>query len=362
MAVILLEACPLLSQEPGRSPGPSDDAWHFLTNRLPLTAADRRELNRGRPAARTLDTVHDREVATIGIVSMDVPASFYVEQLRRIASFKNASKAVLEIGTFSTPAVIDDLAGLSFTQSELSRLRRCRLHACGIQLSSEAIERIREPRNASGDQRTVAEREFRQILVDLVNRYREHGDTALMTYADAEPSVSVAAAFRQIVDSRPAILRRLPALFHHVSSFPRNTPGVSDVIYWSKEDFGPAVIVTVTHLVIAPLTPSGNAFAAASKQIYSSHYFDSSLGITVVVDEGADRKPPRSFLAYANRSRIDALGGLWGPLKGAVVRARTRSSVRDNLAAARMLVERRFETLASGTARQGPRAQSRDRD
>ena len=70
----------------------------------------------------------------------------------------------------------------------------------------------------------------------------------------------------------------------------------------------------------------------------------------------------RKFLD-ANRSRIDALGGLWGPLKRAVVRARTRSSVRDNLAAARMLVERRFETLASGTARQGgPRAQSRDRD
>ena len=160
MAAILLEVCPLLSQEPGRSPGPSDGAWRFLTNRLPLTAADRHELNRGRPAARTFDTDDGREVATIGIVSMDVPASFYVEQLRRIASFKNASKAVLEIGTFSTPAVIDDLAGLSIDQSELSTLRRCRLHACGIQLSSEAIERLWERRDVSGDQRAVAEREF----------------------------------------------------------------------------------------------------------------------------------------------------------------------------------------------------------
>ena len=166
-----------------------------------------------------------------------------------------------------------------------------------------------------------------------------------MTYADAAPPVSAAAAFGQIVHSRPAILTRLPALFRHVASFPRKTPAISDVIYWSKEDFGPAVVVTVTHLAIAPLTPSGDAFAAASKQIYSSHYFDSSLGITVVVDDGADRKPPRSFLVYANRSRIDALGGLWGPLKRRVVRARTRSSVRDNLVAARMLVERRFETL-----------------
>ena len=86
MAAILLEVCPLLSQEPGRSPGPSDGAWRFLTNRLPLTAADRHELNRGRPAARTFDTDDGREVATIGIVSMDVPAMARAAAMSSFAS------------------------------------------------------------------------------------------------------------------------------------------------------------------------------------------------------------------------------------------------------------------------------------
>src|SRR5690349_23273758 len=190
LAAISLNVCPLLSQEPGHWSAASDNSWRFLMNRLPMTAADRRELNLGRPAARTLDTADDREVATIGIVSIGVPARFYIEQLRNVASFKSESRAVLEIGTFSTPAVLDDLTDLSLDQSESSRLRRCRLHDCGFQLSSEAIERIQGRPDASS-----ALREYRQILVDLVNRYREHGDAALMTYEDAEPSLSAAASF-----------------------------------------------------------------------------------------------------------------------------------------------------------------------
>ena len=254
---------------------------------------------------------------------------------------------MLEIGTFSTPATINDLAGLSLDPSQVSTLGRCRLHACGIQLSSDAIERIRRRLAASSSNQSVlAEREFRQILVDLVNTYRERGDEGLMTYADTQRPVSTAAAFAQMTNSRPAILSRLPALFRHLSSFPRKTAAITDILYWSKEDLGPAVAVTVTHLAIARLKDGdGDVFAAASRQIYGSRYFDASLGITVVVDAGGDDTRPRSFLAYANRSKIDALGGFLGPLKRTVVRARTRSSVRDSLVAARMLVERRFEQL-----------------
>jgi hypothetical protein len=347
IAAILLGASPLLSQEAVPASGRSD-AWRFLTSRLPLTDADLREATLRRPVARTLETADNQEVATIGVTSVDVPASFYIDQLRNVAAFKSTGRAVLAIGTFSTPATIEDVAGLSLDPTDSSTLGRCRLHSCGIQLSREAIERIHKRLGTSrGDQRARVEREFRQILVDLVNRYRDRGDGALMTYADGEHPVSTAAAFWQMVNSGPAILSRLPTLFSHLSSFPQNTLAITDTIYWSKEDLGPAVVVTVTHLAITRLSDSDRAFAAASRQIYGSHYFDSSLGITVVMDADGD-DGPRSFLVYTNRSRLDALGGLWGPLKRAVVRARTRSSVRENLLAARTLVERRFERRALG--------------
>jgi hypothetical protein len=344
VVAILLDTTTLRSQRTNSASGISEAAMRFLADRLPVSASDLREVKRGQPVVRTLEAPDGREVATVGMVAVGVPARFYMEQLRDIAFLKNASRAVLAVGTFATPATIDDLTGLSLDPGELNNLQRCRLHACNVQLSGEGIELIRHRVDASGgDAPIVADRAFRKILIDLVNRYRERGDAALMTYADSERPTSVAAEFRAMVGSGPAILPQLPPLYRHLSSFPRRPSSVDDILYWSKEKLGPAVVVTVTHLAIAQLSDGRfDAFAAASKQIYGSRYFDSSLGITVVVDAGARQERPRSLLVYVNRSRIDALGGFWGVLKRAVVRARTRSSMRDSLSEVRTIVERRF--------------------
>ena len=345
LPAVLLQAVawPSLAADPTSG---ADAPTRFLVERLPLTGAEVREADRGRPVARTLRTDDGGEVATVGIVAAAVPGRFYMDQLRNIASFKGASRDVLQIGTFSVPATVADLAGLSLDADDLQDLVRCRLHACGIQLSGDGIERVGRAiagSDASGAQRR-GDRAFREILVDLVNRYRERGDAALMTYEDTPQPVSVAAEFRRMIGSEPAILKRLPALSTHMAAFPRPASRVDDVVYWSKEKLGPAVVVTVTHLAIAELDGAGpDAFAAASKQIYASHYFDASLGVTVLVG-GAPEGRPRSRLVYANRSRIDALAGFWGGLKRAVVRSRTRSGLRNSLAEARALVERRFES------------------
>ena len=189
---------------------------------------------------------------------------------------------------------------------------------------------------------------MRQVLVELVNRYRENGDAALMTYVDGDRPLSLSNEFRSMVGSRPAILERFPNLYQHLLEFPsRPTEGIEDIVYWSKEKMGPAVIISVTHLAITRLVygPEG-AYAAASKQIYGSHYFDSSLGITVLLDV-PDGSNPGMFMAYVNRSRLDALGGFFGGLKRTIVRSRTRSAMGASLVEARDLVERRYRTLTA---------------
>jgi hypothetical protein len=151
-----------------------------------------------------------------------------------------------------------------------------------------------------------------------------------------------------MVGSRPAILERFPNLYQHLLEFPGpQTEGIEDIVYWSKEKMGPAVIISVTHLAIARLVnaPEG-AYAAASKQIYGSHYFDSSFGITVLLDVPGGSNPGM-FMAYVNRSRLDALGGFFGGLKPTIVRSRTRSAMGTSLVEARDLVERRYRTLTA---------------
>jgi hypothetical protein len=319
-------------------------AQQFLATHFQLGSNDFRELERRRPVTRRLSTVDGREVAVLGAVHIGAPAAFYLDQLRDIVAFKRAGAAVLQIGAFSNPARVEDVAGLSLDERDLESLRRCRPSDCKIQLSAEALDQFRrEVRWGSTDTKADADRTMRQVLVELVNRYRASGDTALMTYVDSDRPLSLSNEFRSMVTSRPAVLERFPNLYQHLLEYPRRpAEDVEDIVYWSKEKMGPAVIISLTHLAITRLLagPDG-AYAAASKQIYGSHYFDSSLGITILLDVPGGN-PPGMIMAYVNRSRLDALGGFFGGLKRTIVRSRTQSAMGDSLVEARDLVERRY--------------------
>ena len=284
-----------------------------------------------------------REVATLGVIEIGSPPTFYVDQLRNIVEFKR-HEAVLQIGTFSTPARIEDVASLTLERGDVEALRGCRPRDCDVQLSGEAIDRFRNRVNwRVADAAEQANRVMRELLAELANAYREHGDAGLMSYEDTSRTLSVAQEFRAMIAARPAVLERFPALYRHVTQFPRSSVGdVDDVIYWSKEKLGPKVIVTVTHLAIVRLDDSAPAtYGVASKQIYATHYFDSSLGLTLLLNEDASPSAP-TYMVYVNRSRLDALGGFFGGLKRAVVRSRTRSATEASLVEARNIVERRF--------------------
>lgn len=318
----------------------------FLREQFGLQAADLHTIAAGGVVARSLETSEGREVATLGVVRLRASASFYASQLRDIVNFKR-DPAVLQIGVVDTPARAEALAGLTLDRSDIDRLRRCRPGDCGLQLPREAIERFaRDVRWTSADAEADANRIVRHVLAEMVEQYRSAGDAALMTYHDTRTALSLANEFRAMVGAPPAVLARFPPLHRHLTEYPhRRGEGVDDIVYWSKEKLGPAVVVTVTHLAIAPMPGAGPvSVVAASKQLYGSRYFDSSLGLTILLE---DPGVEGSYLVYVNRSRLDALSGFWGGLKRAVVRSRTRSAMGDSLAEARTLVDRRFTAQAA---------------
>jgi hypothetical protein len=320
----------------------------FLTDNFRFGSSEFRDLEHRHPVTRTLDTSDGREVATVGAIQVRVPAEFYADQLRDIVAFKR-SPAVLQIGRFGAPARAEEATGLSLEADDVDHLRRCRPGACKIQLSAEAIARFRQevPWQAPAPHE-AASRTMRQVLADLVNRYQNSGDAALQSYADLDPPTSVATEFARMIASKPAILQRIPVLHDHVVRYPQrgNDAGVDDLIYWSKERIGPAVVVSVTHLAIARVDGAPPlAYAAASKQIYSSHYFDASLGLTIVLRDEA--RLESAYLVYANRSRVDALGGFFGGVKRAIVRARARAAAQESMVEARDRVERLYRTRAA---------------
>ena len=95
----------------------------------------------GQVVSRTLSAHESREVATLGVARIRATPDFYVDRLTDIVNFKR-DEAVVQIGTFSNPPHLSDVAGLTLDAWDVDRLRECRVNDCGLQLSADAIDRL----------------------------------------------------------------------------------------------------------------------------------------------------------------------------------------------------------------------------
>ena len=160
---------------------PHVSARAFLTATFSLSRADVGRLDAGQVVSRTLDTKHAREVATLGIVRILTTPEKYVERLADIATFKRTDD-ILQIGTFSDPPQIGDVAALTLDEGDVRRLQACRVDDCAVRISAEAIQQFaRALDGPATDAMFNATGTMRQLLVDYVARYRETGAAALMT-------------------------------------------------------------------------------------------------------------------------------------------------------------------------------------
>ena len=320
-----------------------DEARTLLIERLGFTDNDLQKAEKGGVASRSLDTDDGREVATAGFMRVAISPEEFARRLSDIASFKRAD-AVLQIGTFSDPPNIGDVAGLTLASADARNLRSCRVGDCGMQLPSHIIDRLQREvhwREPSAPERANAV--FRSGLLNYVQEYLASGRQDAMVYVDESKHVDVAAEFRDLVGSDTRVLPTFPELRRHLMTPQASAPMTSDVLYWSKEKVARKEVVSLTHLAIAR-QPSTSPFSyvAGSKQLYGSHYFDASLGLTIVL---RDPVSPRSaYVAYVNRSRVDAFGGLFGGVTRRLVTSRARGALAGFL-------ERLQERLARGSVR-----------
>jgi hypothetical protein len=106
----------------------------FLSEQFRLKPAEFSAITQRKAIARTLEAMDGREVATLGVIEIGSPPTSYVDQLRNIVEFER-HEAVLQIGTFSTPARMEDVASLTLERGDVEALRGCRPRDCDVQLS-----------------------------------------------------------------------------------------------------------------------------------------------------------------------------------------------------------------------------------
>jgi hypothetical protein len=318
-----------------------DQTRPFVTDAFGFSPAEIVQVDRGQVVARTLSVPHSQEIATIGLVRLRMTPDFYIERLRDIVRFKQ-SPEVLQIGRFSAMPHAGDLAGLTLDPADVDDLRGCRVGDCGLQLSAAAIERARRSVNwRRPDAAQQANQVMREILADYAAAYWAGGDAASPTYADEASAMPVGQAFRAFGDAAIAAWAPFPVLHQHLHAFPARTPAITDdILYWSKEKVGRRTVASITHLAVARIESGPAAYAVASKQIYASHYYHASLGLTVLVAPA--EAVPATYVVYVNRSRIDVLGGLLGGVTRRIISSRARATVADHLAMLQQRLEPDF--------------------
>ena len=308
-----------------------------------FSAADLRALDGGSAVVRSLQTPIRRELAHFGVVHIDMPADRFVDRFRDIERFERGP-GIPQIGRFGIPPRSEDLASLTLPAKDVTALATCRPGDCGLKLSTAAMTRFRNQvnwssPNAAGQAEDVA----RAWILELVRAYQANGNAALGQYDDGGDPLHVADEFRALLTSGNQLLPPVPELTTHLEHYPRRRPsGTEDFFYWSTVDFGLKPTVRVNHVIIYPLAarPSGVSHVIAIKQLYATHYFQTTLELRFLVDDQRRGSRPGFYLFSITRSRIDGTSGLKGSLLRPVINRRSRTAVRSYLEHLKRQVER----------------------
>lgn len=305
----------------------------FLRKHINFSDTDLAAMHRGEVVSKILKTNNRSEVAAFGIVRINVSGEIFVDRFRDIVKFKK-SESVVEIGKFSDSPQLQDLSGLSFNVEDLEDMKNCVKGNCDVKLPVGLMERLRKDINWSApDYKQKVNTLVNQALLDYVKSYLATGNNALMEYHDKKKTVRLADEFQSLLGQSPYLFEYVPEFYKYLDEFPKTKlPNVENFIYWSIEKFGLKPVVSITHVAIYRKTQGGKTYVLiASKQIYASHYFEASLGLTGLVDQIEGTSKPISYLMYLNRSRTDTLKGMFSGIKRSLIGGRVLEGLEKSL-------------------------------
>ncbi|MBK8313345.1 MAG: hypothetical protein IPL01_04580 [Acidobacteria bacterium] len=309
------------------------EAQAFLRRYFNFSATEFNALDRGEVITRLPPVPDSREVAVLGAVKVNVSKDIFVARIRDIANFKRSSN-VLEIGRFGKTPKLDDLRGLTIDEDDINALRECRVGDCGVKLSAAWINRLQKGIDWNApDYQIRASTMIKQMLVEYAQGYLAGGNARLGVYQDKEYAHKVADDVVSLLRKTQYIYNYAPDFLRYLEQFPQSKPaGVEDFIYWSKEKFGLKPVISLTHISIYRKSRTGGTdLFIASKQLYASHYFESSLGFTYFLDDTQNSREPAAYVIYLNRSRADGLRGRFSDAKRRLIAGELRDGMEKNL-------------------------------
>lgn len=305
---------------------------------LKQLSLDSREISRvmkGEIVSKKLDTSDKRDVAVLGAMLLNVPPIATVEAARDIKTFKHG-KEILGLEKFEKFNA-DEMKSLILEDEELADLGDCRVQDCDSKMPGLWIKKLST--EADPAKRLSL---LQNLLTEYARDYSARGNKAVLNYDNTKHSVAAQKEFASILDHSTYLKALAPEFFEYLKDYPdKQIAGTENFIYWSREKFGFKPVINLTHVSIYKWSRSGlSGYLIASRQIYADHYYDASLGLTILIDRPMQQgKSMGSYLIYINRSRIDMLGGFLSSLRKAITLSRVRSGLESHMKSMKTRVE-----------------------
>jgi hypothetical protein len=269
-----------------------------------LTFGETRALQRGSVVAKMVETDDPAEVVSFAATSVKTTSARVVALLHDVEG-RRSEPWTQQCGRVGDPPSAADFAALTLDSGDARELSRGRVNACEVRLPADAIRLFnRELGGAPPAPRTErASAIFREMLAGYARAYRERGAPALFEYANNDDPVRIADSLQRLF-RRSTLLRELaPDLQAFLVGSPAQRPAdAEDYLYWAKEKFWLLDVVSLSQVALVDRPAgAGRLTLAVSTQLYATHYYESSLGLTVFVESA----PGTGWLFLLNRTRAD---------------------------------------------------------
>ena len=325
----VLWVCFVAVLAPAIAPAQEAPPRPFLRKVIQLDDAQLAAVEKGDVVTKLLPTTDKPEIAAFGVVKTGGTPDQLVALARNVRQFKKVPQ-IPEIGHFSTPAKIEDLAGLTHPPDDIAALKRCKPGSCDVKIGTKGLELVSKIDWSAPDAENRAVAIFNQAIVDYVTAYQKGGTAAMGNVLDKKEEKSRAQEYRTLLTNSPYLVEYVKEFNDYLVAYPNGKlAGADDLLYWAKDTFGLKPVVSVYHMTVYK-GPRG--VLLASKLLGATHYFNASLEIMAAVP-AADGKS--LYLMSLYRTRIDPPTGMLSGMLMGKVRSGVETGVRANLETAR---------------------------
>jgi len=297
----------------------------FLREVIHLDDGQLADVEKGEVVTKQLPTTDKAEIAAFGILK----TSGTVDQLLALA--KDVLKThkipqIPEMGLLSSPAKLEDLKGLHQPPDDIEALKKCKAGSCDVKFGTKGMEAVSRIDWKAAGAEAQATATLNQLMVDYAVAYQQGGTAAMANALDKKDEKSRADLYRELLAQSPYLVDYVKEFNDYLADYPKGTlAGAEDVLYWTKDTFGPKPVVSVYH---ATFYKGPRGALTATKLVGASHFFNASLQI-----EAATPAPDGKglYVLSLQRTIVDPpTGMLAGTLMGKV-RSGVETSVKEGL-------------------------------